>query len=48
MNWFRVNMNGGELHEEPPGYSGGNTPAPLSEYLRKLERALKRGGSVDA
>jgi hypothetical protein len=30
------------LREEPPGYGSGGKPAPLMEYLRKLERALKR------
>jgi hypothetical protein len=28
------------LHEEPPAYGGGGKPAPLTEYLRILERAL--------
>jgi hypothetical protein len=35
------------LHEEPPGYGGGGKPAPLTEYLRKLERALKRGDATE-
>jgi len=35
------------FHEEPPAYGGGGKPAPLTEYLRKLERALKRGDSTE-
>jgi len=35
------------LHEEPPGYACGGRPAPLTEYLRKLERALKRGDATE-
>ena len=35
------------LHEEPPGYGSGGKPAPLTEYLRKLERALKRGDATE-
>lgn len=35
------------LHEEPPAYGGGGKPSPLQEYLRKLERALKRGDATE-
>lgn len=35
------------LHEEPPAYGGGGKPSPVLEYLRKLERALKRGDSTE-
>jgi hypothetical protein len=35
------------FHEEPPGYGGGGRPAPLTEYLRKLERALQRGDATE-
>ncbi len=35
------------LHEEPPAYGGGGKAAPLTEYLRKLERALKRGDATE-
>lgn len=36
------------LHEEPPAYgAGGGKPSPVLEYLRKLERALKRGDSTE-
>jgi hypothetical protein len=36
------------LHEEPPGYgAGGSKPSPLQNYLRKLERALKRGDATE-
>src|ERR1017187_10965958 len=35
------------LHEEPPSYGGGGKPAPLTEYLRKLERALQRGDATE-
>jgi hypothetical protein len=35
------------LHEEPPAYGGGGKPEPLTEYLRKLERALKRGDATE-
>ncbi len=35
------------LQEEPPAYGGGGKPSPVSEYLRKLERALKRGDSTE-
>ena len=41
-------MTDGELlHEEPAAYGGGAKPQPLAEYLRKLERALKRGDSTE-
>lgn len=33
------------LHQEPPGYGG--QPSPLLDYVRKLERALKRGNSTE-
>ena len=39
--------DGDFLHEEPPAYGGGGKPSPLHEYLRKLERALKRGNSTE-
>lgn len=35
------------LREEPPAYGGGGKPSPVLEYLRKLERALKRGDSTE-
>jgi hypothetical protein len=35
------------LHEEPPAYGGGGKASPMVEYLRKLERALKRGDSTE-
>ncbi len=35
------------LREEPPGYGRGAKPSPLHEYLRKLERALKRGDATE-
>jgi hypothetical protein len=35
------------FHEEPPAYGSGGKPAPLKEYLRKLERALKRGDATE-
>src|SRR5208283_3903717 len=35
------------LHEEPPAYGGGGKPAPITEYLRKIERALKRGDATE-
>ena len=35
------------LHEEPQAYGGGGRPSPVLEYLRKLERALKRGDSTE-
>ncbi len=38
--------DGDLLHEEPPA-DGGGQPAPLTEYLRKLERALKRGDATE-
>ncbi len=34
------------LHEEPPAYGGGK-PSPLLDYLRTLERALKRGDATE-
>jgi len=42
-------MTEGEFfQEEPPAYgSGGGRPAPLQEYLGKLERALKRGDATE-
>ena len=39
--------DGDFLHEEPPAYGGGGKPSPLHEYLRKLDRALKRGDSTE-
>lgn len=36
------------LHEEPPAYgAGGGKPSPVLEYLRKIERALKRGDATE-
>jgi hypothetical protein len=35
------------LHEEPPPYGGGGKTSPVVEYLRKLERALKRGDATE-
>jgi hypothetical protein len=35
------------LHEEPPAYGSGGKPAPLTEYLNKIERALKRGDATE-
>ena len=35
------------LHEEPPAYGGGGKPEPLAEYLRQIERALKRGDATE-
>jgi predicted helicase len=35
------------LHEEPPGFGGGGKASPLTEYLRKLERALRRGDATE-
>ena len=35
------------LHEEPPVYGAGGKPDPLRDYLRKLERALKRGDATE-
>ncbi len=35
------------LHEEPAAYGSGGKPAPLTEYLRKLERALQRGDATE-
>src|SRR5437899_11982125 len=41
-------MTDGELlHEEPPGYGGSHPDTPVAEYLRKLERALKRGDATE-
>jgi hypothetical protein len=35
------------LHEEPPPYGGVGKPAPLPDYLRKPERAFKRGDATE-
>lgn len=35
------------LREEPPSYGGGSSHSPVMEYLRKLERALKRGDATE-
>ena len=36
------------LREEPPAYgSASSKPSPLQDYLRKLERALKRGDATE-
>jgi hypothetical protein len=35
------------LKETPPAYGTGGKPSPVLEYLRKLERALKRGDSTE-
>ncbi len=40
-------MDGECLREEPPAYGGGGQPSPILEYLRKLERALKRGDATE-
>ena len=40
-------IDGDSLHEDSPAYQGGGRPAPLPEYLRKLERALKRGDATE-
>lgn len=39
--------DGDFLHEEPPAYGSGGKPTPVPNYLRKLERALKRGDSTE-
>ena len=38
---------GAFLHEESSAYGGSGKPAPLADYLRKLERALKRGDATE-
>jgi hypothetical protein len=35
------------FHEEPPACENGGRPSPIHEYLRKVERALKRGDSTE-
>src|SRR3989442_15930015 len=35
------------LHEEPPAYGGTRQHTPPEEYIRKLERALKRGDATE-
>ena len=35
------------LHEEPAGYGGVPQGTPLGEYLRKIDRALKRGDATE-
>ena len=36
------------LHEEPPAYGSGDSKlSPLQNYLRKLERALRRGDATE-
>ena len=42
-----MDTNADLLQEEPPAYGGAGRPSPLLEYLRKLERALKRGDSTE-
>lgn len=41
-------MTGSDFfHEEPPAYGGGGKPSPVLDYVRKLERALKRGNATE-
>src|ERR1035441_7255006 len=47
MNHHDIVTDADLLHEEPPAYGSGGKPAPLTEYLRKLERALKRGDATE-
>src|SRR5216683_4266332 len=35
------------LREEPAGYGGSHRDTPVEEYLRKLERALRRGDATE-
>ncbi|MBI5775077.1 MAG: N-6 DNA methylase [Verrucomicrobia bacterium] len=35
------------LREESPAYDAGGAPAPLADYLRKLERTLRRGDATE-
>ena len=35
------------LHEEPAGYGGVRQGTPVADYLRKIERALKRGDATE-
>jgi len=35
------------LREEPAGYGGSHQDTPVEEYLRKLERALRRGDATE-
>src|SRR5207237_7176214 len=35
------------LHEDPPAYGGTRQHTPPEEYIRKLERALKRGDATE-
>ncbi|HZM06374.1 MAG TPA: type ISP restriction/modification enzyme [Candidatus Saccharimonadales bacterium] len=35
------------FHEEPAAYGSSGKPAPLTDYLRKLEQALKRGDATE-
>lgn len=40
--------DGDFLHEEPPAYGRSESkPTPILDYLRKLERALKRGDATE-
>ena len=41
-------IDGDFLHEEPPAYGRGDgKPSPILDYLRKIERALKRGDATE-
>jgi len=42
-----MEMDGNFLHEEPPGYGGTGKSGPVPEYLRQLERALRRGDATE-
>ena len=35
------------FREEPPPFGGGSKPSPVSEYLQRLERAVKRGDATE-
>lgn len=39
--------SGDILREEPPPFGHGGGTNPIHEYLRKIERALKRGDSTE-
>ena len=40
-------LDGGFLHEEPPGQGGNSQLGPFGNYLRKLQQALKRGDATE-
>jgi len=46
-NHYAIMTDADFLHEEPPAYGGGGKPEPLAEYLRQIERALKRGDATE-